>query len=195
MASQAIDKHKKLYSKAKRLTDTINKHHRTAYDAAVDTHLTDKEGLVDMEKLDDSNVQKKFVNKMNDVYLSKAKQALGVKGKGKMEDELILSSYMGITKHELSSAVKSSGSDYHFNAHNQTMAKVVSEKIAPTLQTSAIAHIKSKDIDDILQYTKADKFVDKNKVRKEDAIEFLMEYHEEKQLSPKKYRHKVFYKN
>jgi hypothetical protein len=194
MTSSAIEKHKKLYSKAKRLTDTINKHHRTAYDAAVDKHLTDKDGLVDMEKLDNSNVQKKFVDEMTDIYLSKAKQALGVKGKGKMEDQLILKSYMGITKHELNYIVKATGSDYHFNAHNQHMNKIVEDKIDPILQSSASAHIKSKDIDDILQYTKADKFVDSKKISKIEAIGLLTEYHEEKQLVPKKYRHRTFYK-
>ena len=194
MASPAIEKHKKLYSKAKKITDTINKHHRAAYDTAVDKHLTGKDGLVDMEMLDNSKVQKKFVDEMSNTYLSKAKQALGVKGKGEMEDELILNSYMGITKHELKDAVSTHGKGYHFDAHHASMKEVVEKKIEPTLMGSARSHLKSKDIEDILQYTKAHKFVDSKKIRKGEAIGLLESYHETKQLVPKKYRHATFYK-
>lgn len=194
MTSQAIEKHKKLYSKAKRLIDTIHRNHRTAYDAAVDKHLTDKNGLVDMEKLDDSKVQEKFVDKLNDTYLSKAKQALGVKGKGEMEDQLLLNAYMGVTKSELKQIVKHKGSDYIFDTHYGAMKETVNEKIQPTLLGTASAHIKSKDIDDILKYTKADKFVDSKKISKGEAINLLSEYHTTKKLIPKEHRHKTFYK-
>ena len=194
MASPSIEKHKKLYSKAKKLVDTIHRHHRSAYDAAVDKHLTDKDGLVDMEKLENSNIQKKFVDEMTDTYLSKAKQALGVKGKGEMEDQLILNTYMGVTKQELNAMVKGSGSDYSFDSHHSIMKERVRENIQPTLTSTASAHIRSKDISDILKYTKADKFVDSKKISKGEAIGLLQEYHQTKQLVPEHHKRKSFYK-
>ncbi len=194
MTNASIDKHKKLYTKAKKLTDTIHRHHRQAYDSAIDSHLTGKDGLVDMDKLDNSKVQDKFVDKMTDIYLSKAKQTLGMKGKDQIENELILNTYAGITKNELKSAVKSQGSDYTFDNHHGHMKQIIKEKIAPTLFNAASSHLKSSDISDIIKYTKTSGFIDSKKIRKGEAINLLTSYHESGQVASKPYRHEIYYK-
>lgn len=196
MASDAIKKHKKLYKKANKMIATTSRHHRLAYDEAVGKHLMDDGGYVDMDKLDDSGIQDKFIKSLTDSYIGAAKKTLksGISGKDQIENDMLMKAYMGVTEKQIHDLIKSSGKNYSFEGHYETMNKALKENITPTLFNAAAAHLKDSDIEGIIKYTKSGDFIDSKKIRVGEAVGLLSEYHEDSQINKKKYKNEVYFK-
>ncbi len=173
-----ISKFYKLTKKARQMLQTMERHHRGAYDKAIDDVLT-KEGQVDMDLLENQENQDKFANKMADHYISKAKGLFRVKDEAKFDDlekELLINAYAGTTKAKLLGLVRSHGKgftfDHFYGEEKPQMMKAVEEN----LSAATASHFKDKHIEDIVKYTKSGDFVDKGKIDLPHAVRLLGEF-------------------
>lgn len=193
-----ISKYKKLSKKAEQMIHTMERHHRGAYDKALDDVLT-RDGQVDMELLENQENQEKFANKMADHYISKAKQMFKTKDDAKFDDlekELLINAYAGTTKAQLRQIVKSAGKGFTFDLfyNHEEMRPKMMENIKQKLGTATIGHFDQKHIGDIVKYIGASKFVDDKKMTLQDAIHLLGEYEHEGAVSAKKHQKALYYK-
>lgn len=175
-----LTKYKKLKKKADRIIDTTDLHHRDAYNSAVEKILTDEEGLVDYDKLDENKTQLKFADAMSDYYLDKAKKHLKskVSGKDEFENEMLRSAYAGVTKSAIKQLVGQHKSKFRpdvFHRHKERFM----ERVEDTMHGAARGHLKEENIDDIIQYTKTGDIVDKNKIRLQEAVGIMDLYHKQ----------------
>ena len=113
-----ITKYQKLTRKSKQMLRTMERHHRQAYDTAVDDVLM-KDGKIDIDLLDSPEHQDKFAEKMANHYVSKAKQTFNISDAdfGKLDDlekELLMNAYSGTTKAQLTQYIRTKGKDFTF---------------------------------------------------------------------------------
>ena len=170
-----ISKFYKLQKKADQMLTTMHRHHREAYDKAIDDVLT-KDGQVDMELLEDAKTQDKFVNVMADHYFSKAKKLFKTKEDAKFDDlekELLLNAYTGTTKAQLQRLVKSHKKGFTFEHFYGKEVPGMTKTIRDNLTAAASSHIKEENLDDILKYTGADKYVKKELLERDHGIALL----------------------
>lgn len=166
-----------LFKKKQKLLDTTTLVHSEAYDKAVRALLMDEEGDVDYGKLKDAEIQHKFAEHMSAHYLEAAKKRLGVKeSKGKLEDEMLLNAYLGITSATLKSHVASRRHNYTKHAHGEIAEGLVKQQ-EDTLTPVIYKGVSEKDVSDIVRYIGASGFVDTTKMRREDVIGLLDTYH------------------
>ncbi len=189
-----ISKYKKLAKKAKQMLNTMDRHHRGAYDKAVDDIIT-KNGQVDMDLLDDIKNQEKFADKMADHYLSKAQKVL--KSSGKLDDlekELLMNAYAGTTKTQLKQLVRQRGKNFTFDHFYGELKPQLMETIRNNLTSATIGHFNNKHIDDIVRYTGSSKFVDSSKMRLKEALGVLQQYEELGIVPEKHHKKEIYYK-
>ena len=95
-----LEKYKKLSKHADQISDTTARHHRQAYDKAVeDILIPEGEKDADYDLLKKTKFQVAFADKMSDFYISKAKDYFGVqKDLSDLEKELLMKAYSGTTK-------------------------------------------------------------------------------------------------
>lgn len=152
-----ISKFYKLQKKADQMITTMHRHHRGAYDKAIDDVLT-KDGQVDMELLEDVKIQDKFANVMADHYLSKAKKLFKTKDDAKFDDlekELLLNAYTGTTKEQLRRLVKEHKKGFTFEHFYGQEVPGMTQHIQGHLKAAAGSHITEENLDDIVKYTGA----------------------------------------
>lgn len=173
-----ITQHNKLYKHAKQLVATATHTHSEAYNKAVDKHLM-KDGLVDFDLLDKEDVQKKFVDTMGDIYISKAKQQLKVKKDlNDLEKDMLMQAYSGTTKHELRGLVQRKGKDLdHISFTQEAMQRYI-PVLQQNLYASAGQHIEDKNINDIVKYVGLDKKVDSAKLDVMETRALLRAHHD-----------------
>ena len=191
-----IEKYYKLSERKKKLIATTEKHHRNAYDAAVDALLTDEKGEVDIDKLKDMDLRDKFADKITEFYVTKAKQALniGKKDMDVMDKDMLLHAYAGATGTAIKNTVRKAGKNYTFDAHYGSMKNIIKEHISPRLQASIQSHFKQEHVGDIVKYTKSGDFIDTKNMRIEEAVPLLEEYKEAGSVSPKVHEDEIYYK-
>jgi hypothetical protein len=192
-----ISKFKKLDKKADQMIATTNKHHRNAYDAAVEKVLM-PEGSVDYELLDKMENRDKFADEMSDFYISKAKQHFKVGKDAKfdnLEEQLLMSSYAGITKGELREYTRKLGKKFTFEQFDQGLKPGMMEKINRDLDKATKSHFKDEHIGDIVKYVKGDKFLDANKMNLDEAFKAIKEFKKNGgALKQDDYKQEIFYK-
>lgn len=191
-----ISKYLKLTKKAKNMVSTMDRHHRGAYNAAVDAVLT-KDGTVDQDLLDDKNVQVKFVDKMVDHYISKAKQQFKIQEGAKFDDleqTLLMNAYSGTTRDQLLQEVRQHKKGFTFDYFNREVRPEMTKQIYHHLKSAAGSHLKEEHIDDIIRYTKTEGLIDKEKIRLQEAVPLLEIYEEMGMISPKQIKDSIFYK-
>lgn len=191
-----ISKYSKLRKKAKKMIETMDRHHRGAYDAAVDAVLTE-DGQVDMELLEDRKIQDRFSEKMSDYYISKAKQLFKVKGDAKFDDlekELLMNAYTGTTKDQLQKYVRRHGKVFTFDHFHEKLRPKLMEKMHENLNEATFSHFKDEHISDILRYTGSSGFIDKEKIRLPEATGILEQYEEMGVVPEKSHKRALYYK-
>ena len=174
-----------LRKKAKKIADTTAHEHSSAYLKASDKHLKDKEGNIDYDMLDDVKVQDKFIDSMTDHYVSKAKQHFKAKGGGKLKDDLLMSSYAGITSDMLKNIIQKKGSGYNLQNHEGLKEELI-KKTKEQLEGIAGGHLKDQHIGDIVKYVKADNLVDHKKMNLQDAMHVHSIYDQKGKVLSKK---------
>ncbi len=193
-----VAKYQKLSKKAKQMVRTMERHHRQAYDAAVDDVLI-KDGQVDLDLLDKPENQDKFAEKMANHYVSKAKQTFKISDAefGKLDDlekELLMNAYAGTTKAQLTQYIRTKGKEFTFEHFYNEVRPGLMEQIEKNLKAAASTHFTDKHIGDIIQYTKTGHFVDPKRMRLGDALGLLYEHEELGTVLEKKHRKALYYK-
>ena len=178
-----IEKWKKLKKHADKILDTTERHHRQAYDTAVEKHLI-KDNLVDYEQLEDEEIQEKFANTMADVYIGKAKEYFKVdKELDDFQKELLLNAYAGETRTKLRQFVGTHGKKFKFPLFFQKKAEWM-KGLEERLGDAASAHLSDKEIGKIISYTKTDNMVKKDYLTRERAIDILEKFEDAGVITP-----------
>jgi len=155
MAEEKKYEHLKKYEKlSKTADDMIRMHERTHREAYHEAEaLLVKEGgkEVDLEKLKDADMQEKFIQKMKDVYLAKAKQVLKASPTDKFEEALLMKAYAGVTENEIKDIVATYKHRFTFDVFKKHYDKM-SENVKRVLSEAAGSHLNEEHIDDILDY-------------------------------------------
>ena len=114
-----IQKYKSLKKKAKKIADTTELAHSKAFTTAAEAVLKDKEGNIDYELLEKSDVQDKFVQKMVEHYVERANKYFGskVNPKDRIEVDQLLRTYAGITQTQLEQYLRTHGKGYNLQRH------------------------------------------------------------------------------
>lgn len=175
---EAIDKWEKLRSHAQRILDTTELHHREAYGHAAKEHLTDEEGQLDFERLEDEDLQKKFSESMADFYSEKAKKYFKVQGDlSKLEKDTLLSAYSGFTRETLRDFVGRYGKDFNYTLFSQQTGQIM-RGLRQRLLAAAASDIEDKHIEDIVQHVGAEDVVKSDAIKKEEGVVLLEQYRE-----------------
>jgi len=175
-----LEKHKKLHEKAEKLIDTTEHEGRKVYDTAVESVLRDKDSnLIDYKKLEETEHQLKFADKMADGYLKSAKEALGADPKDEFENELLRKAYHGVTKSELRGYVADHKKDFKFDTFKNLMDKKFLPAIKQTLYSTAGQHLTEDHVEDIIKYTGLADIEDfvPDYLTRDGAITILDQYH------------------
>lgn len=171
-----IAKYERLRKKFHKLLHTHSHHHTKAYLDAAEALLKDEEGNIDYEKLEDKNTQEKFVDKMMDFYLSKAKGVFKGKPKDEFEESLMMRYFDTFTREELARLIKQHGKNYTAELHEQQKEKL-QEGLIGKIGHLPHAHFREEHLPDIIKYVNAQDLVDPSKMRLEDALSLLGIYH------------------
>ena len=191
-----ISKFQKLSKKAKQMINTTSKHHRNAYDAAVEAVLM-KDGYVDQDRLKDMKVREEFADKMADFYVGKARQQFKVGKDAKfdeLETELLMNAYAGTTRGQLKQYVKKAGKKFTFDHFNTEQRPALMEGLEKNLNSATVSHFDQKHVGDIVKYTGAGKFLDAGKMNLQDAFGVLDQYENNGTVLEKMFEEKHFYK-
>ena len=191
-----ISKFQKLSKKAKQMIATTDKHHRNAYDAAVEAVLMDK-GYVNEDKLKDMKVREEFADKMADFYVGKEKQQFKVGKDAKfdeLETELLMNAYAGTTRGQLKQYVKKVGKKFTFDHFNTELRPGLMKGIEENLDAATVGHFGQEHVGDIVKYTGAGKFLDAGKMTVQDAVGVLGQYENNGTVLEKLFKEKHFYK-
>lgn len=173
-----IEKYHRLKKKLRRLLDTHRLEHSQAYVKAADELLKDEEGNIDYERLEDAKIQDRFVDKLVDHYLSKAKQAFkGIKPKDELEEDMFLRAYGTHTRGQLSQIIRKHGKEYTIQTHEEGRDELV-KKLNQELGPTTVAHLKQEHIDDIIKYTKAGDIIAKEMLSPIEGS-YLLDLYEE----------------
>ena len=182
-----IKKFHKMEKKISKVAATREHELEGGYRAGLDA-IKDEKGEVDLEKLDTSEGQDKFLKGIGDHYITKAKQALNAKGDHKFENKedeeaynaQLMQAYAGITKEQLQKILKVYGSkfkEYH-DRHKEAHIDELKKNLRPLSEK----HIEDKPehLEGVVKYTKSGDFVHADRLRKEDAVGLLRTYNEGK---------------
>jgi len=181
-----IKKYESLKKKAKRIGDTTELAHSKAYTTAAEALLKDKEGNIDYELLDKSDIQQKFTDKMTEHYITAANKYFGskLKPEDQFQVDQLMQAYAGVTKTELGKYVKTFGKKYTMGAHNAQMGELL-KKVKDQLGKSASSHLKDEHVGDFVKHLGLEDMVDSTKMRIEDIRLLHDEYEVHGTLSPK----------
>jgi hypothetical protein len=182
-----IEKFLKNKEKVRKLIETTDYHHRFGYEHAVGKHLMGADGLLDYDRLKDSEVQRQFADTMADFYLDRALNYFGITKEGQpatdeikrdtFKSDMLLRAYANTTQSQLRSLTSAYKENFKYEVFGQAKADWL-EKIAKNLVDASASHFKKEHIDDIIEYTKAQDSVDKDYLQLEQAIKLLSNYHD-----------------
>jgi len=178
-----VEKYRKLQKKQKQIIHTISLHHGEVYSKAANAHLMDG-GMLDLDKLQDADTRKKFVDEMAKSYRERAAKVLksGVKPDDEFENELMTQAVYQTSKEQIRQVVDQYKKKYDVDVHGQAARQLVGQ-LQNRLRGITSTHISDKNIDDILKYTGAEAAaakrgydLNKGAVSREEAVEMLEEY-------------------
>lgn len=193
MAKKELPQHiKEFYEKdekVRKLLNTTHAVHTKAYLKGLEV-ITDKNGEVDYQKLEDEDTQDKFLKKMVDYYLDSAVHTLGLKDrpKSEIEEEMFLLKYTGITKGHLKRMLRESKSKYTLKAHENVRDGLI-KKQTEELEPLRITHLEKKHIGDILQHVGIKDYLDKDRIQLGHAAHLLDLYKEKGEFSLSDLKH------
>ncbi len=175
---EAMKKHKKQLEAARRMIDTTEAEHSTAYLAALDS-IRDEKGHVDYKKLEETKNQMKFADIMSKHYIKEAKKALksDISEKDEFESELLMKAYAGVTRAELRRAVASDKKKFTLKSFEANYKPAFMQSITNVLYNAADSHLTEKHIEDIVKYMKLEKHLDTKYLTRDSAVKFLYTYH------------------
>ena len=182
--SGPIETLEQLLGKAKKIANTTEHEHTAAYTNAAEALLKDAEGNIDYELLEEPDIQDKFVDKMTDHYLKKAKDYFksNVSKGDKFQTDLLLEAYAGITGSQLRSMIKTHGKDYTHQQHEHARGELV-KRIRQKLNQTAASHLKDEHVPDLVKKMGIEDIVDASKMKAEDAAELYGVWKEKGALS------------
>ncbi len=174
--------HKKHHTYATKFLDTTSKYHMEAYNSAIDKHLME-DGQVNFDKLDDGKIQQEFVKTMTDFYISKARQQYKIDPKkdlNKVERELLLQAYAGMTEGLLKQQVAQYGKKFN-HLRFQSLAQQLNQRLGQQVYAAAASHLDESNVNEILKYTGLEGKV--QNVTLEEAVQILSTHHQEGEVS------------
>ncbi len=148
MTKKEVPKHiKEFYDrheKVRKLLDSTQAAHSAAYNKGLEV-IKDDKGEVDYEKLEDTAVQDKFLDKMMDHYLNFAVKKLGLKEmpKDEWEQDVILGRYVGVTRGQLRQTLRKHKGKYTLKEHEGTRDKLI-KKQGEELSPLRYSHLEKK---------------------------------------------------
>ena len=191
-----IDTYLKNWEKAKQLINTTDHHHRQAYDSAVDKVIIDeKTGFVDYDLLKKAEKQLAFADHMADFYFDKAVSYFGFKKENEpltkaikddvFKKDMLMRAYANVTQGHLRELVKNAKEKFSFNEFNKYKDKNFMNPLIQQLQETAGSHLTDEHIDDILKYTKSEKYFVKDSIKISQAKK-LLNIHKDMGIVPEK---------
>lgn len=193
-----IKKFVELDAKVDKILTTMGVEHNEAYNKAVRAVLEDEGGLIDMDRLKDAANQEKFVDTMADHYISSAKKILGIKEGGPKKDDplgvdMLLHAAHGYTRSQLMQQVRTHRNNYDLQ-HHEGVRNQLLRQTEDRLRTSAASHLKDSHREGLVQYAKAEGFIDHTKIHLPEAVELASMYRRAGAVSPKAHEGRVYYK-
>lgn len=172
-----ITKHKKLYGHATKLIDTVSHTHTEAYTTAVTKHLTDKDGEIDYEKLDDNAVQKQFVKTMSDMYIGKAKAHFKIsKDLDDLEKEILMEAYAGTTTQQIKGLVGRYGKRFNHDQFERVKGEI-QQQVGQKLYAASGSHLDDENVGDIVKHVGLEGKVNKAMITLDEARGLLGAFH------------------
>lgn len=176
------------YKSAKRVLDTTQLAHDEAFLYAAKL-IRDKKGEVDTNKLEDEGMRDKFVKRMLQFYIRRAKKSFseageheehGAHGEDEAEGEDIdpikadrlLQAYINMTGTQLKRQIGQYGAKYSKEVHDGLMAQV-HRQMQQQFDESITSNIKHENIESVIQYTHVDPHQIKRPLELEEAKELL----------------------
>ena len=179
---EAVTKYYKLKKKVTGFMRTVDRHHRQAYDHAVDEVLGD---ITNLDDLDDSKKQLAFADEMSNFYVEKAKKYFKTdKDLDELEKELLVKAYANSSKQTLRELVKQNGGDFEFDKFYVNAKQVFIEPIRKQLTLAAGYHIKEEHLDDIIKYTNAGELLKRDYLDVDVATDMLDHFKKYKKITP-----------
>ncbi len=162
-----------------RAADTIELNHQDAYTVAARKHLTGKDGLIDLTKLNEEETQEHMADTMADTYKKHAKEYFKIGEKIDLEDhqvDLLLSAYVRTTKAQLKNEIQNRGDEFTLALYRQ-MTTSVRQQVYQTMLPSASAHIKREHLPAVVKEMGLEDRIDASKLSVDEAVGLMSEYH------------------
>lgn len=175
------------YNSAKRVLDTTQLAHDEAFLYAAKL-IRDKKGEVDTSRLEDEGMRDKFVKRMLQFYVRRARKSFaadeqedhGEHAEDEAEGEDIdpikadrmLQAYMGMTGTILKKQISQYGAKYSKEVHDGLMNRV-HQQMQQQFDESITSNIKHENIEDVIQYTHVDPHQIKRPLELDEAKDLL----------------------
>ncbi len=175
------------YKSAKKVLDTTQLTHDEAFLYAAKI-ARDKKGEFDSSKLEDEGIRDKFVKRMLQFYVRRAKKSFaadeheehGEHAEDEAESEDIdpikadrmLQAYMGMTGTILKKQISQYGAKYSKEVHDGLMNRV-HQQMQQQFDESITSNIKHENIEDVIQYTHVDSHQIKRPLELDEAKDLL----------------------
>lgn len=155
-----LDKHKKLHDAAELSFNTFKHHHHKAYAQAIDEHLTDDNGEVHYEWLDEGKgdgdkkisaeqVRKSFKTEMRDFYVKKVEDKLGAEIKDELARNSITKAWYGVDMNVLDNALKQYGKDFTWDFYKGNVIPAFERELEPQVYAPSTEHISEEHTEGI----------------------------------------------
>jgi len=182
--------HVKKYEKRAKIAEDMirmtDRTHRKAFHAYESTFISDNGRGVDLEKAKDSKLRQEALEKMCDVYLSKAKEVLNASPADDFEKELLMRAYAGTTKEQMKHLINEHKENFDFKLFNDNYKPQFMKQISVDLSATASGHLKDEHVKDIVEYIGLNTYdVDYTKVNLEEAVNYLENFRRSGTISPK----------
>jgi hypothetical protein len=160
-------------ARMRRLLDTTAVAHSEAYLAGVKAITNDK-GEVDYDLLDNAKKQDAMLEKMMDVYMSRALKAQNIKEKPEEEfdQDVIMKRYIGVTKNELRRIMRQAKSDYTLEHHEKIRGQLI-QKQHGELSPLRHSHFEESHMESILKHTGVGDYLNPKRITAGHAASLL----------------------
>lgn len=159
--------------------DTLSISHSEAYNLAAREHLMDKDSLIDMSRLKQTEYQSKFADSMVKHYISKAKKEFKSESSDEIHDELLLKAYAGITSDRLKKIISSRKDNFTKSFFESQLAPQMVNTIENDISDLPYKGLKEEHKKDVVSYidslsnNKISHMIDTSKMSLEDAVGLL----------------------
>lgn len=187
-SDKAVLESKKLYQSAKRVLDTAELAHDDAFKYAAKVIET-KKGEIDTSKLEDEEIRNKFVKRMLQFYVKKARQSFSGNeehgGHEESDEEEVdqltadryMQAYINRTGTQLRRQIVAQGANYDKDTHNRLMADV-QQQMRQQFNESVTGNLERKDIEAIIRYSGVSGNMVKHTPELDEAKRLLLQKYE-----------------